>query len=263
MRKALFASVFLLATGCGSSTAAPARTLVWSDEFDGPANQMADPTSWQFDVGEDWGNAQLEYTTDRPENASLDGNGHLVITARRESYRGRQYTSARLTTAGKRAFKYGRIEARMKLPRGRGLWPAFWMLGEDFPTVGWPASGEIDIMEFRGQEPSTVIGSLHGPGYSGGNARTSSRTLTATRFDNSFHVFAVEWTADKIEHYVDGILYHTTTRADVSGPWVFDKPFFIILNVAVGGNFVGAPDAITTFPQQMLVDWVRVYEAAP
>ena len=149
----------------------------------------------------------------------------------------------------------------MKLPRGRGLWPAFWMLGTDFPSVGWPQTGEIDIMENRGQEPSTVVGSLHGPGYSGGAARTKSKTLTLARLDNDFHVYAVEWTPEQIEHSIDGTVYFTTRRTDVNGPWVFDKPFFIILNVAVGGNFVGAPDAITTFPQQMVIDWIRVYEA--
>ncbi len=263
MRRSAAALLALLLAGCSSSTEAPARTLVWEDTFDGPAGQLPNGANWTFDVGEDWGNAQLEYTTDRASNASLDGNGNLVITARRETFRGRQYTSARLKTAGKRSFQYGRIEGRMKLPRGRGLWPAFWMLGADFPATPWPAAGEIDIMEYRGQEPSTVHGSLHGPGYSAGNARTRSKTLSNARLDNSFHVYAVEWTPEKIEHYVDGELYFTTTKADLPGPWVFNKPFFIILNVAVGGNFVGAPDAITTFPQEMVVDWVRVYEAKP
>lgn len=263
MRRALAILLTLACAGCSSTTEAPARTLVWEDDFTGPSGQLPDAASWSFDVGEDWGNAQLEYTTDRASNASLDGNGNLVITSRRETFRGRAYTSARIKTAGKRAFQYGRIEGRMKLPRGRGMWPAFWMLGADFPATPWPAAGEIDIMEYRGQEPSTVVGSLHGPGYSGGNARSRSQTLSLARFDNSFHVFAVEWTPQKIEHYVDGELYFTTTRADVPGPWVFDKPFFLILNVAVGGNFVGAPDAITTFPQEMVIDWVRVYEAKP
>ncbi len=133
--------------GCSSSTEAPARTLLWEDDFSGPAGQIADTANWKYDVGEDWGNAQLEYDTDRASNASLDGTGSLVITARRDPYRGRQYTSARLVTLGKQSFKFGRVEGRMKLPRGRGLWPAFWMLGTDFPTVGWPQTGEIDIME--------------------------------------------------------------------------------------------------------------------
>jgi beta-glucanase (GH16 family) len=262
MRRA-FAFAFLsTVAGCSSSTEAPARTLVWEDEFNGAAGQLANSANWKFDVGADWGNAQLEYDTDRASNASLDGNGHLVITARREQFQGKQYTSARLITLGKQSFKYGRIEGRMKLPRGRGMWPAFWMLGTDFPNVGWPQTGEIDIMENRGQEPSTVIGSLHGPGYSAGAARTRAKTLSSARLDNDFHIYAVEWSPEKVEHFIDGTLYFTSTPADVKGPWVFDKPFFLILNVAVGGNFVGAPNEFTTFPQAMVIDWVRVYEAS-
>lgn len=251
----------LLLGSCAESTTEPVRgALVWSDEFDGAAGALPNAADWGFDLGTDWGNAQLEYTTDRPSNASLDGDGHLVITARRESFQGRTFTSARITTAGKREFQYGRIEARMKLPSGRGLWPAFWMLGANMPTVGWPAAGEIDIMEFRGQEPSTIIGSLHGPGYSAGNAVSRKQTFRATRFDNSFHVYAVEWRADRIDWFVNGDRYHTVRRTDVPGEWVFDQPFYLILNVAVGGNFVGSPDAFTPFPQTMVVDWVRVYE---
>lgn len=238
-------------------------TQVWSDEFDGTAGALPSATNWKFDVGTDWGNAQLEYDTDRATNAALDGAGNLVITARKESFQGRQYTSARITTEGKQSFQYGKIEARMKLPSGRGLWPAFWLLGTDLPAVGWPAAGEIDVMEYRGQEPSTVIGSIHGPGYSAGNAITKSKTLTATRFDNSFHIFTAEWSAERIAFYVDGLLYHTVLKSQVPGPWVFDKPFYIILNVAVGGNFVGAPDIFTPFPQTMVVDWVRVYQRNP
>ena len=263
IRRPLASLAVALLTGCASAVSGTSRTLVWSDEFEGPAGQVANPANWSFDVGEDWGNAQLEYDTDRAANASLDGAGNLVITARRETYRGRQYTSARILTRGKQSFQYGRIAARMKLPRGRGMWPAFWMLGADFPATPWPATGEIDIMEFRGQEPSTVVGSLHGPGYSGGNARTRSTTLSRARLDDSFHVYAVEWTADRIEHSVDGEVYFTTTKADLPGPWLFDKPFFILLNLAVGGGFVGAPDALTTFPQELVVDWVRVYKATP
>jgi beta-glucanase (GH16 family) len=238
-------------------------TLVWSDEFEGAAGERPSAANWRAEVGTGWGNAQLEYDTDRASNASLDGAGHLVITARREAFQGRQYTSARLTTAGLRAFQYGKFEARMRLPSGQGLWPAFWMLGSNVELVGWPATGEIDIMEFRGQEPTTVLGSLHGPGYSGGAALTRRYTPAATRFDNSFHVFAVEWTADRIDWFVDGVRYHGVGREQVPGAWVFDHPFNILLNVAVGGNFVGAPSEFTTFPQSMVVDWVRVYEQAP
>jgi beta-glucanase (GH16 family) len=246
-----------------SPTDANKWTLQWQDEFDGAAGSIASAANWKFDVGTDWGNAQLEYDTDRAENASLDGAGNLVITAKREAYRGSAYTSARITTQGKQSFKYGKFEARMKLPSGRGLWPAFWLLGANLPTVGWPAAGEIDIMEYRGQEPSTVIGTIHGPGYSGGAAVSKSKTLVATRLDNSFHIYTVEWSADRIDFFIDGTLYHAITKDKVPGPWVFDKPMFIILNVAVGGAFVGPPDVFTPLPQTMVVDWVRVYSLTP
>ena len=238
-------------------------TVQWQDDFDGVAGALPDPANWKFDVGTNWGNAQLEYDTDRASNASLDGVGHLVITARRENYQGQPYTSARLTTAGRREFQYGKIEARMQLPRGQGMWPAFWLLGSNFPTVGWPTAGEIDIMEYRGQEPSSIIGSLHGPGYSGGGALTQKKTFAATRFDNSFHVFAVEWSADRVDYLVDGERYFRVDKSAVPGPWVYDHPFNIIVNLAVGGNFVGAPNDFTSFPQSMIVDWVRVSQRAP
>ena len=251
----------LLALGACSGSTDPGRyRVVWEDEFTGAAGALPSSANWGFDVGTDWGNAQLEYDTDRADNASLDGQGNLALVARRESFQGSSYTSARMTTAGKRTFREGKFEARIKLPIGQGIWPAFWMLGTDLPTVGWPQSGEIDIMEYRGQEPTVVLGSLHGPGYSAGNALTRRYTLPVGRFSDDFHVFTVEWTADEIKWYVDGELYHTAEPAFVSGPWVFNKPFYLILNVAVGGGFVGAPDAGTIFPQTMLVDWVRVYE---
>ena len=154
----------------------------------------------------------------------------------------------------------GRFEARIRLPRGQGIWPAFWLLGADIDEVGWPACGEIDVMEYKGQEPSVVHGSLHGPGYSAGQAVTRRYYLQDGTFDADFHVFTVEWREGAIDWYVDGTLYQTVGPGDVTGEWVFDHPFFILLNVAVGGGFVGPPDASTTFPQTMLVDWVRVYE---
>jgi beta-glucanase (GH16 family) len=235
--------------------------LVWEDEFDGPAGQLPDTTRWRFDKGTNWGNDQLEYDTDRPENVSLTGGGHLAITAREESYLEQEYTSGRINTWGHFEHGYGRFEARIRLPVGQGIWPAFWLLGADFGTVGWPDCGEIDIMEYRGQEPSIIHGSLHGPGYSGGDALTLSYTLAADRFDAGFHVFAVQWDASRITWYVDDTPFLAITPRDLpSGTdWVFDHPFFIILNVAVGGNFVGSPDSTTVFPQTMLVDWVRVY----
>lgn len=238
-------------------------TLVWQDEFDGAAGTPPDPGRWQHDIGTDWGNAQLEYDTDRPENASLDGAGHLAITARAEPYLGQNYTSARITTEGRFELTYGRVEARIKLPVGQGIWPAFWLLGANLDTVGWPASGEIDIMEYRGQEPTVNHGTLHGPGYSGAGGITQRLELPRGRFDTDFHVFAIEWAADRVDWFVDDSLYHSVQSTEVPGAWAFDHPFYIILNVAVGGGWVGPPNAFTTFPQTMLIDWVRVYESAP
>jgi beta-glucanase (GH16 family) len=235
--------------------------LVWQDDFEGPAGQSPDTTKWRFDTGTDWGNAQLEYDTARPENASLDGDGNLAITARKETYMGCAYTSARMITWGHFEQAYGKFEARIRLPLGQGLWPAFWLLGADFGSVGWPDCGEIDIMEYRGQEPNIVQGSLHGPGYYGGSAITRRYILDGAGFNVGFHVFAIEWSEDRITYAVDGRLYLTITQHTLpgGGRWVFNHPFFIILNVAVGGHFVGPPTDSTTFPQMMLVDWVRVY----
>jgi beta-glucanase (GH16 family) len=253
-----------LSSGGRCSDGPQAVQRVWQEEFDGPPGPP-NPQWWRFDIGEDWGNAQLEYDTSRPENVSLDGQGHLAITARKETYHGRNYTSARINTRALFEQAAGRFEARIRLPLGQGIWPAFWLLGADFGTVGWPACGEIDIMEYRGQEPSVIHASLHGPGYSGASAVTSRFTLNGQGFDADFHVFAVEWDLDHITWLVDNVPYHTVAPRDLParGRWVFDHPFFIILNVAVGGNFVGPPNASTSFPQTMLVDWVRVYRPGP
>jgi len=238
-------------------------TLMWEDDFEGPAGQLPDSTAWKFDVGTNWGNDQLEYDTARAENVSLDGAGHLAITARKEPYEGQSYTSGRINTSGLFSQKEGKFEARIKLPVGQGLWPAFWLLGNDVGTVGWPECGEIDIMEYRGQEPSIVHGSLHGPGYSGGSALTSRYTLAGETFNSGFHTFTLQWDSNRISWYVDGVLYKVVTPKDVpaKGHWVFDHPFFVVLDLAVGGNFVGPPNAATVFPQAMLVDWVRVYRS--
>jgi len=243
-------------------------TLVWSDEFGAAAGTPIDSTKWKHDVGGGgWGNNQLEYDTSRTSNASHDGSGNLAIVARRETYTGtdgvtRDYTSARLNTAGKLEHAYGRFEARIKLPVGQGIWPAFWMLGNDIGTVSWPTCGEVDIMENVGNAPGVNHGSLHGPGYSGATPMTASYTLPGgARFTDAFHTFAIEWEPTAIRWYVDGNLYQTRTPASLPGGsrWVFDHPFFIILNVAVGGNWPGSPDGSTVFPQTMLVDYVRVY----
>ena len=236
--------------------------LIWSDEFEGPAGQLPDPDKWAFDIGTNWGNDQLEYDTDRPENVSLDGLGRLVITAREESYLEEyDYTSGRIKTQGLFQHAYGRFEARIQLPVGQGIWPAFWLLGADIVSVDWPACGEIDIMEYRGQEPTVVHGSLHGPGYSGGDALTLRYDLIGDRFDAGFHLFSIRWDPRRIIWSVDDTPYFSVTPDDLpeGTEWVFDHPFFIILNVAVGGNYVGSPDSTTVFPQTMIVDWVRVY----
>jgi len=252
-----------LLSACGDDQEDREYVLVWADEFDGPVDTPIDPEKWVHDVGGGgWGNNQLEYDTDRPENASLDGEGSLRIIAREEEFGGRDYTSARIKTQGLFEQTYGRFEARIKLPRGQGIWPAFWMLGSNFPEVGWPECGEIDIMEYRGQEPYRILGSAHGPGYFGARPYSTTYDLPVGNFDEGFHVFSIEWTENRITWFVDDVPYQRMRPEDlpVNGRWVFDQPFFLILNVAVGGNFVGSPDASTQFPQTMLVDYVRVYE---
>jgi beta-glucanase (GH16 family) len=254
--------IFLLSLISCEDTAGPEDReweLVWQDEFEGTAGQSPDTVNWTYDIGTDWGNAQLEYDTDRPENVSLDGNGNLAITARAESYMGSFFTSARIKTQGLFEQTFGRFEARIKMPWGPGIWPAFWLLGANIDTVGWPLCGEIDIMEYRGQEPTTVHGTVHGPGYSGGESITQRYDLMGDRFDTDFHVYSIEWGGDYIDFFVDGNYYQKITPDDVTGEWVFNHPFFIILNVAVGGNYVGFPTSGTPFPQTMYVDWVRVY----
>lgn len=248
------------ASSCTSPTNSGDWKLVWEDDFVGPTGTAPNAANWKYDIGTDWGNAQLEYDTDRLENVALDGSGNLVITARRESYMGRQYTSGRITTAGKREFTYGRFEARIRAPIGQGIWPAFWLLGANITTVSWPRSGEIDIFEYRGQEPAVNHGTMHGPGYSGGGGITRKYTLPAGGFNDDFHVFAVEWEPNEVRWYVDDSLYHLVRKGDQRGDWVFNHDFYIILNVAVGGGFVGPVGGSTVFPQQLTVDYVRVYE---
>ena len=241
--------------------------LTWSDEFNGAAGTSPDSSKWAFDIGNGasgWGNSELEYYTNRTDNCAMDGSGNLVITAKNESFGGSSYTSARIKTQDLFTQTYGRYEARIKTPYGPGLWPAFWMLGSDVATNTWPKCGEIDIMELRGLQPNIVLGTIHGPGYSGGNAITASYALENNRFDLDFHVFAVEWNAEKIDFYVDDYLYESISKSTVNtkGDWVYDHPFYLILNVAVGGNFGGNPISTTPFPQQMTIDYVRVYKPA-
>jgi len=274
--RASFYSVLLLTAivvfyGCendDTQTVARATNLVLSEEFD--TDGAPNPSVWGYEVGrgpngDGWGNQELQYYTDRSENATIQ-NGVLLITAREEAFEGAQYTSARLLTKDLFEQQYGRFEARIRLPFGQGIWPAFWMLGADIDENPWPGAGEIDIMEYRGQEPTILIGSVHGPGYSGGDAISKEYTLENDRFDTGFHIFGIEWGPDFINYYVDDVLYNQITPEDVDeetngeGTWVFNKPFYILMNVAVGGTFVGSPNAETQFPQTMLVDYVRVYE---
>jgi beta-glucanase (GH16 family) len=245
-------------------------TLVWSDEFNGPDGSAPDPSKWTYDTGgKGWGNSELECYTNRLQNAQIKG-GNLVIAAEQESVpfacssgSMNNYTSARLKTHGLFGQAYGRFEARIKIPAGQGMWPAFWMLGNNITTAGWPTCGEIDIMENIGREPGTVHGSLHGPSTTSSTSdATSIFTLPAGQaFADDFHLFAIEWEPGVVRFYVDTNLYATFTQSEwpTGGTWVFDHPFFIILNVAAGGTWPGSPDSTTVFPQQMLVDYVRVY----
>jgi beta-glucanase (GH16 family) len=274
-----------LAAGCASSPARPdasaatsdafpaaspdgalaGRTITWRDEFDGPSGQSPDPSRWTIEEGGDgFGNNELEFMTARPSNVSLDGEGHLAVTARQESYQGHGYTSGRLNTLTHFTQQYGRFEARIQMPTGQGMWPAFWMLGDDIGTTGWPGCGEIDIVELRGQQPAVVHGTVHGPGYSGGGAISAARSVTGG-VTGGFHVYSVEWSPGRAVIAVDDQPYFTVTPGQLpaGARWVFDHPFGVIFDLAVGGNFVGAPDGSTRFPQTMLVDWVRVYGAAP
>jgi beta-glucanase (GH16 family) len=245
-------------------------TLTWSDEFNGPNGSGVDPSKWVVETGGNgWGNQELEYYTSRPENA-YEKDGDLVIKVLQEKYKGpdgvtRDYTSARLKTLGRFEQTHGRFEARIKIPRGQGIWPAFWMLGSDIDNPGWPACGEIDIMENIGKEPSIVHATIHGPGYSGAHGIGAPFALSAgNKMADDFHVYAVEWEQNVLRFYVDEYLYATRTPADLpkGTKWVYDHPFFLLLNVAVGGGWPGSPDASSAFPQEMLVDYVRVYRRA-
>jgi len=245
----------------------PGWTLTWSDEFNSPNGSSPDPAKWTYDIGGGgYGNHELESYTNRPVNAHQQ-DGHLVITALKETYTGpdgitQPYTSARILTKGLFSQAYGRFEARMKLPTGKGIWPAFWLLGSNIDSDPWPKSGEIDIMENIGN-PTEVHSTLHGPGYSGAHPITAKFTLPAGEDVNtSFHVYSVEWTPDDIKFFFDDDLISLRSPANLppGTRWVFDHPFFIILNLAAGGDWPGNPDQTTTFPQQMLVDYVRVYK---
>jgi len=250
-----------------TQTVATLSNLVMSDEFD--VDGAPNSSLWTYDLGDGtqqglpagWGNNELQTYTNNAENVEVQ-NGLLVITAR-ENNGG--YTSARIKTQGLFEQQYGRFEARIRLPQGKGIWPAFWLLGNNCDQNPWPACGEIDIMEYLGNQPTVVFGSVHGPNFSGAESISKEYEIPNDRFDTDFHVFGIEWSPNRINYYVDDVLYQSITPETVAeetngqGTWVFDNSFYIIMNIAVGGNLPGAPDANTTFPQRMFVDYVRVY----
>lgn len=238
-----------------SSFGAADWKLVWSDEFDEPA---VDTSKWNFETGgHGWGNEEWECYTSRTENARIE-KGMLVIEALKEKFENRDYTSARMTTKHKGDWKYGRVDVRAKLPGGKGIWPAIWMMPSDAVYGGWPRSGEIDIMEHLGHEPNTIYGSLHFAAPDGNHAHTGQKLTTTTMaFPDDFHVYSLQWSPGELTWLVDDVPFSTKKMGHP-----FDQRFFIILNLAVGGRWPGYPDETTTFPQRLLVDYVRVYQDA-
>lgn len=240
-----------------------AWALIWNDEFNGADGSLPDSTKWTYDLGGGgWGNGELETYTNSAANVQQKG-GNLVISATKTGTYFATYNSARIKTQGLFSVEYGRIEARIKIPYGQGIWPAFWMLGSDIATNSWPNCGEVDIMENIGKEPTTIHGTIHGPGYSGANGIGSPFSFpNNAKFSDDFHVYAIEWEPTQIRFYVDDYLYATRTPAQIPAgtTWVYNHNFFIIMNVAIGGGWPGNPDGTTVFPQQMLVDYVRVYQ---
>jgi beta-glucanase (GH16 family) len=257
-----------------STAASGAWTLLWSDEFDGPPGVRVDSAKWRYETGDGcerglcgWGNREKQYYTDAAENVALDGRGRLTVVARAARagltchYGPCRYTSGRIMTRGKMSSPPGRVEARIKLPAGQGLWAAFWMLGFDHPATPWPACGEIDIMESKGSDPSTTSSALHGPGYSGTTPLTHWSRLARGTAADTFHTYAVEWDSLRVRFFVDDRLHYSITRSEVErlGRSVLDQPYFVILNLAVGGTFDGDPRSDAIFPATMVVDYVRVY----
>lgn len=277
LRATLLASALVLTgliapTPSSADVSAQAWQLTWSDEFNGASGSAPDSGKWAYDLGGGgFGNNEHQYYTNSRDNSAMDGAGNLVITARNNDaaryqcwYGTCRYTSARLLTKGKFTQAYGKFEARIQLPRGQGIWPAFWMMGDDLDSAGWPGAGEIDVMEYLGHDQDTVYGTIHGPGYSGAGGPSASYSLPAGQsFADGFHTFAIEWSPNTITWLVDGNAYRTRTPADIGGNrWVFDHPFFMLLNLAVGGNWPGYPDASTQFPQQLKVDYVKVFQGS-
>lgn len=265
------APLFCVAAFAAASAALRAAEpqLVWSDEFNQPVGTQPDPSRWGYDLGvgdpPGWGNNELETYTNSTSNilivadpAATDGKA-LAIRAQNT---GGAYTSARINTSGKFQFQYGRLEARAKVPAGVGFWPAFWALGSNINTAGWPACGEIDVMEWVGQTPSHIKGSLHATGYSGGQSLNADSVLPGNEtYSDGYHVFAVDWYPNEIVFSMDGVVYEDRKENGIpaGSAWPFVQPFFIILNFAIGGDWPGPPDADTVFPQDYRIDYVRVY----
>jgi beta-glucanase (GH16 family) len=282
MKHLLYALTLSASFGCTASSPEPTSPLlwtqVWSDEFDGPAGSRIDTTRWRYDTADGcasnncgWGNNEKEYYSTVPENIALNGQGQLMMVARTAPagltcyYGPCRYTSAKVTTRGKMEVEHGKVEARIKLALGQGLWPAFWMLGRNIAVVGWPTSGELDIMENRGSAPATTSSAVHGPGYSGNTPFAHEHVLSQGTIADAFHTYTVEWDSLTIRYLVDDTVHYVVGRSQVAthGNWVFDQPFFVILNLAVGGHFDGDPQSDAIFPATMLVDYVRVYRHAP
>lgn len=257
-----------LATGCveplalpGRTNAAPAGSLVFDEGFAGPAGAPADPKRWRPETGgTGWGNNELQFYTDGA-NTFLDGQGNLVIEARKSDdehtcwYGSCRYTSGKLVTKGSFSQRYGRFEARMKVPAGRGLWAAFWLLGDNIDDVGHPLCGEIDVMETLGHQPGKIQQHAQGPHlrYGGGHLLPAGQEIS------DWHTYAVDWTPESITWLIDDVATLTLTKEQAERSWVFDHPFYLLLNLAVGGDWPGSPDSETVFPAKLLVDYVRVY----
>ena len=239
------------------------RKLVWSDEFD--KDGLPDAAKWGYEVGgKGWGNNELQhYTKSRPENARVE-NGNLIIEARKEPYEGNAYTSARLLTKNTATWTYGRFDIRAKIPAGRGTWPAIWMLGQNISSAGWPLCGEIDIMEHVGYDQGVVHGTIHSTAYNHNKGTQKGKQVPVPTASTDFHVYSVDWTSERMDFLVDGKVYHTLSKAELgstTAEWPFVQPFFLILNVAVGGNWGGKEGVDETiWPRRMEVDYVRVYQ---
>lgn len=254
----LLSGISIPTTGATSPLSYAGKTLVWQDEFEGTSLNTA---NWKFETGtgnNGWGNNELQFY--RQENTQVNA-GHLIITAKKENFQGSQFTSSRIITSGLKSFKYGRIDIRAALPKGQGMWPALWMLGSNFQTVGWPACGEIDIMEMigGGGREKTVHGTVHWDNNGSHASFSNSRSLTSGTLADEFHVYSIVWTNSSISWYLDNVQYHSidTTPAALSE---FQQEFFFIFNIAVGGNWPGSPDGTTVFPQHLFVDYIRVFQ---